>query len=804
MSDSPSAREARLWALFDACLELDDAERHRHLAAEPDRALAHDVERLVRADAAPVDLPAVAGHALAHLVAPAPVIEGFTLLRVLGEGGFGTVYLALQHTPSRKVALKVLRPAAGDGRDAARFRFEGDALAALSHPHVPKVFAVGETAGRRWLAMELVRGERLDSWCASRPLRQRLEVLEAIARAVHVAHLRGLVHRDLKPENLLVTRDGTPRVLDFGIAQAIGDVAPAAGTHAYMSPEQRAGLAVDGRADVHALGVMLQQLAARAVEPGASPHTAATLLGGESAPGPLLPGPVEPSAPTRATPEPSEMTPAPRRLPAELESIAARATAPLTERYASAEAFADDLRRFCSGRRVQAHPATWGYRLRCTLRHSGGPLAGVGLVIAALTTTTFVFRAQVARAELERGRARAARDFLTATLVQANPVTGRGRHVTVVEAIDVAARRLDEGTLARHPIVEVDLRETLATTFASLGREVEAWRQAQRALDAFHRAGLDEPEQEARLLRATADFGAHAGALDTALEHLRRADALEAHHRPPHLHLAQQAHTLGEVLTDAGRFDEAIATFGQARAQLEALQHASASDPEALTSVLNQQAHALALVGRFAEARANFERALELDTGAHGPTHLEVATDLHNLAWLSLKEGDATTALEVAAKARALRLQALGPRHQRLGQLRLVEAEALAQVGRCEDAVAYADEGVSILREALGDEASRALRAVFVQARVLQRCERPSVSVVRPAVEALAARMGPTQWWVLEGRVVQARALVAEGQVDEGRASAREVVPWLEACLGPDAPLTGLARDTAKGLTDGR
>lgn len=804
MRASPSTREERLWALFDACLDLDDVAQRRCLESEPDRGLAHDVERLLRADAAPVDLPAVAGHALAHLVSPAPVIEGFTLLRVLGEGGFGTVYLALQHTPSRKVALKVLRPAAGDGRDAVRFRLEGDALAALSHPHVPRVFAVGETAGRRWLAMELVRGERLDTWCASRPLRQRLEVLEAVARAVHVAHLRGLVHRDLKPDNLLVTRDGTPRVLDFGIAQAIGDIAPAAGTHAYMSPEQRAGQAVDGRADVYALGVMLRQLAARSLGPSASPRTAATLVAGESTLPPSALGPAAASAPRRATPEPSEEPAPSSRLPAELESIATMATAPLTARYASAEAFADDLRRFCTGRRVQAHPATWPYRLRCTLRRHGGLLAGVGLVIAALTTTTFVFRAQVARAELERARARAARDFLTTTLVQANPVTGRGKNVTVVEAIDVAARRLDEGTLARSPVVEVDLRETLATTFASLGREVEAWRQAQRALEAFHRAGHDDPEQEARLLRATADFGAHAGALDAALEQLERAEALEAHHAPPHLHLAQQAHTLGEVLTDAGRFEEAIASFGKARAQLEALPQASAIDPEALTSVLNQQSHALALMGRFAEARAGFERALKLDTRAHGPTHLEVATDLHNLAWLSLREGDPATALDVAAKARALRLQVLGPRHQRLGQLRLVEAEALAQGGRCEDAVARADEGVSILREALGDDASRALRAVFAQARVNQRCERPSVSLVRPAVEALAARMGPTQWWVLEGRVTLARALVAEGQVDAGRATAREVLPLLEACLGPEAPLTVVARDTAGGLTDGR
>jgi tetratricopeptide (TPR) repeat protein/predicted Ser/Thr protein kinase len=803
-------REDRLWALFDECLALPPSRRESRLSHEPDRGLADEVLRLLRADASAVVLSGIAGQALASLVEPPPAIPGFTLLRELGRGGFGTVYLALQHAPSRTVAVKVLRAAQHDASGLERFRLEGDALALLAHPNVPRVFAVGETDGRRWLAMELVRGERFDVWARPRSLTERLVALETVARAVHAAHLRGVVHRDLKPENVVVASDGMPRVLDFGIARPVGEATPAAGTRTYMSPEQREGRPVDGRADVYALGVMLRELASTPVgvalrlAPDARPTRAAENDGPTSVSAPHAETTVAPGASDEAsrralaTPGPPDSSHlAGIALPPELTSIVRMATAPLEARYDSAQAFADDLVRFRTRGVVRAHPATPLYRVRCLLRRHGIALGGATLIVLALGTAAVIFRGQSVRAERERARADAIRTFLSATLERANPLTGSGPRVTVVEAIDAAARRLDDGSLA--PDVEVDLRETLSKTYAALGQVVAAYQQAQKAVALLERAGGSDDEQRARLLRGSADFGAHAGAVTIALEWLDRAEALERHHRRPHLHLAQQGHARGEVLTDAGRLAEALLAFEDALSQFERLWRAGEAETDDYTSVLNQQAATHALMGHFEAAQAGYERALELDTKTYGAEHLQVANDLHNLAWLALRRGSAELALERASQSRRLRVAKLGARHHRLGLLRLVEAEALALLGRCDDAVPFAREGLSILEHAVGADATRPLRSQATLALVKLACGDTDVlPELRRATGVLSGRMGPRHWWVLEGRVVEAQVLRARGDVEAGRALARSTLVDLEAQLGPDAPLLQRARSAAK------
>ncbi|MCU0701263.1 MAG: protein kinase [Myxococcaceae bacterium] len=774
------------------------------------------------------------------------------------------------------MAVKVLRAAQHDAHGLERFRLEGDALALLSHPNVPRVFAVGETDGRRWLAMELVRGERFDVWALPRALTERLVALETVARAVHAAHLRGVVHRDLKPENVVVTADGAPRVLDFGIARPVGEATPAAGTRAYMSPEQREGRPVDGRADVYALGVMLRELASTPVgvplrrapdarstraagqdgpsslsalpvsmpagvppqrapdarstraagqdgtnsvsdlsatmpagmPPQRSPDAWSTQAAGQDGPHSVrhlsASPPVEPGASDDAsrqglaTPGPPEVSHvAALSLPPELDSIARMATAPLEDRYDSAQAFADDLVRFRTRGVVRAHPATPLYRLRCLVRRHGLALGVAALVVFTLGTAAVVFRAQSIRAERERARADAIRTFLSATLERANPLTGSGPRVTVVEAIDAAARRLDDGSLA--PDVEVDLRETLSKTYASLGQEIAAYQQASKAVALLDRVGGSDDEQRARLLRGSADFGAHAGAIAVALEWLDRADALERHHRRPHLHLAQQGHTRGEVLTDAGRLAEALLAFDDALSQLEPLWRAGEVETDDYTSVLNQRSGTHGFMGHFEAAQAGYERALELDTATYGAEHLQVANDLHNLAWLALRRGNLELALERARQSRRLRVAKLGARHHRLGLLRLVEAEALALLGRCDDAVPFAREGLSILENAVGVDATRALRGQFTLASVKVTCGDTDVlPELQRATGVLSGRMGPRQWWVLEGRVIEAQALRARGDVEAGRALARSTLADLEAQLGPDAPLLQRARSAAK------
>lgn len=191
-------------------------------------------------------------------------IGPYRIVDTLGTGGMGVVYEAEQAHPRRRIALKTLRSHLATGPVLDLFRFEAQAMAELLHAGIPQVYDAGEEDGRVFLAMELVRGEPLDEAAKGRTSRACIELVAMICDAVQHAHDGGILHRDLKPSNILVTRDGQPKVLDFGVATPLiasraGRDGPI-GTIAYMSPEQLDGAPIDARADVYALGVVLFEL----------------------------------------------------------------------------------------------------------------------------------------------------------------------------------------------------------------------------------------------------------------------------------------------------------------------------------------------------------------------------------------------------------------------------------------------------------------------------------------------------------------------------------------------------------------
>ena len=201
-------------------------------------------------------------------------IGPYKILEVLGEGGMGVVYRAEQAQPHRQVALKLIRPGVVTGSLLKRFQLEADILARLQHPGIAQVYQADLYEGAPYFAMELIEGESLTRHARSHNLsiKQRLELFAKVCDAVQHAHQKGVVHRDLKPGNILVTKDGQPKILDFGVARATDgdiqtttietDVGQLIGTTPYMSPEQAAGDpgAIDTRSDVYALGVILYEL----------------------------------------------------------------------------------------------------------------------------------------------------------------------------------------------------------------------------------------------------------------------------------------------------------------------------------------------------------------------------------------------------------------------------------------------------------------------------------------------------------------------------------------------------------------
>jgi hypothetical protein len=332
-----------------------------------------DLAGVGRSEAATLP-PVDTGSAEALTVAPAPQspelaggeadsVPGYEILGELGRGGMGVVYQARQASLNRVVALKMILAGAHAGPEQlARFRTEAEAVARLQHPGIVQIFEIGEHRGNPFIALEFVGGgslaDRLDGMPVAANDAARL--VEALARAVHAAHQGGIVHRDLKPANVLLTPDGQPKITDFGLAKLLqadrgqtktGEIL---GTPNYMAPEQAAGRKDVGRsADVYALGAILYELLT-----GRPPFRAETILDTL-----LLVLEAEPTAPKLLN----------QQVPRDLETICLKCLdKDPSQRYASAEELANDLRRFLADLPIAARPmAVWERARRFARRHPG-------------------------------------------------------------------------------------------------------------------------------------------------------------------------------------------------------------------------------------------------------------------------------------------------------------------------------------------------------------------------------------------------------------------------------------------------
>ena len=541
---------------FERLRALPPERREAALAALP---LGEDeratLRRLLDADTDADDpLARALGAGAARLAAPRDDRLGpYRLLRELGAGGMGTVFLAerVDGGFEQRVAIKLLRgfPTADGLR---RLRQERQILAGLDHPHIARLLDGGETAdGQPWLALEYVDGLGLLDYAARRAprLRERLELFDAMLDAVGHAHQRLVVHRDLKPANVLVNAAGEVKLLDFGIARLVDLDTAARETSTrvfsagYASPEQREGRTVTTASDLYSLGVLLGEL-----------------VGGR-------PGRDEREA----------RTPAPLPIDAELGGILAKATdADPARRYASAGEFRDDLDRYRQGRPVRAAPMTAAYRLRKFVgRHRFGAIASV---IAALALGLFVWRldrerdralvaeavAQQARLASERdaSRARAALGFLTDAFEAAAPENALSTTVSVRDLLDAARAKLDAQTL--DAAVARSTQRLLGNLYDALG-ETDA------AIDLFGR-GLDgaKAADRAEALALAQDYDKYADLLgtndriDEARAALDQAVALRRAHAPDDLdEQARDRLSLGLLHHNAGEDAKAIPILQQ-------------------------------------------------------------------------------------------------------------------------------------------------------------------------------------------------------------------------------------------------
>jgi WD40 repeat protein len=328
-----------------------------------------------------------------------PLVPGYDVEGILGHGGMGIVYRAVDLRLNRPVALKmVLGGSFALPAQRQRFLREAESIAAISHPNIVQVHNAGETDGRPWFTMELVAGGSLSQKIngTPQPVRRSAELVASIARAIAVAHARGIVHRDLKPGNILMSADGTPKVTDFGLArwtdQGAGTTLTGSplGTPSYMAPEQARGASGDigAATDVYALGAVLYELLTGRAPFKAESSTATIQQ--------VLT--IEPAPPARLNP----------RVPRDLETICLKClNKERSRRYTTAAELADDLERFLRYEPIRARRVGLvGHAWRWAERHPGLAVMTGALIITALLSVALIVRqwrvAEHARADATR------------------------------------------------------------------------------------------------------------------------------------------------------------------------------------------------------------------------------------------------------------------------------------------------------------------------------------------------------------------------------------------------------------------
>ncbi|GAB5521924.1 MAG: hypothetical protein RhofKO_41750 [Rhodothermales bacterium] len=511
-------RWQRLQALYFEAAEKP-AEQHEaflHQACGDDPELFEEVRSLLAAEATPSLLDASV-EALSTLM-PAPdtpqmptAIGPYRVMQQLGRGGMGTVHLAVREDVGKQVAIKFVRDGLASPERRQRFLYERRLLARLTHPNIAPLLDAGVTEqGVPYLVMDYVEGQPLDVYCEINALSldQRLALFSTICQAVAHAHHTLIVHRDLKPSNILVTPEGQPMLLDFGIAKLLEEDEEAAwSTQAgqrlmspgYASPEQVRGEAITTASDVYSLGVILYELLT-----GQSPYDQEGRTTYEIEQLVLTQEPKRPTAVGHRGANGLALGSAHH----DLDAICLKALRKEpAHRYASAAHVHEDLERYEAGFPVLAQHDTLSYRVRKFVeRHKVGVVATlliacslVGGLGAALWQGRIAAKERNT-AQLEAKRARAVKDFLVQSFQAASPDANRSDTLTVVEWLDAGLPSLHDG-FADQPVLYAELLGTVGDVYRSLGQ----FDQAEPLLVQAHQVARETAPVGTRL-RATTDY----------------------------------------------------------------------------------------------------------------------------------------------------------------------------------------------------------------------------------------------------------------------------------------------------------
>ncbi len=748
---------------------------------------------------------------------PGARIGSYTLVRQIGEGGFGSVFLAEQHHPvARKVALKILKLGMDTRQVVARFEQERQALAMMDHPNIARVIDAGATdTGRPYFVMELVDGHPIVEFCDTNTLSiaERLELFAQVCGAVQHAHGKGIIHRDLKPSNILVsTQDGLPqpKVIDFGIAKATSrkltdktvhtEEQQVVGTLQYMSPEQAEGsLDIDTRTDVYALGVLLYELLT-----GSTPFDEKTL---KSAPyGELqrLVREVEPPRPSTRLGESRDTLrsiAAHRRsdpgqlstmLRGELDWIAMKALEKDRERrYATANGLAMDVRRYLAGEAVVAAPPSALYRLRKFVRRNRATASAAVAVTAALLlgVVAFAWQARVAAAERDSANLARAKEAEQRTVAERERQLADEQRDRAQAAEREATKRAEELALVSEfqssMLAQLDptragqdLTDDVVTRFAAALSKAEA-----------------SGDELAAQLESFRSQWSRINATDAALALIDRAivrpalEAIEQKFEGQPLVDATLRATLGERCLSWGMNDAAKEQFDRA---LELRRNELGDEAPATLDSLDNVGVALQRLGKASEALPYHEEALEKRRRVLGEEHPSTLTSISNLGVALHYLGRSEEALPYYRETLEKRQKTLGPDAPETLEAVSNIASFLWELDKHDEAMAYYREALEKRRRVLGEDHPDTLLALSNIGAAFRDQGKwtEAVAHLREVLEKRRRVLGDVHPQTLNSIRNLGSTLASSGEAAEGEALMREGLATQQRVMGRDHPST--------------
>ena len=828
----------RVKELLHQAMQLAPEQRPRFLdeACSSDGALRDEVESLLSADdgirSSFLQSPPLADELgadsdqfgqVATLEAGQIFAQRFQLVRRLGEGGMGQVWLAEQTSPVRRqVALKLIKAGMYDEALVQRFQSERQSLAIMDHPAIAKVFDAGTTPqGQPYFVMEYVPGLPITEYCDQKKLkiRDRLELFVQACEGVQHAHQKAIIHRDLKPANILVVEvDGkpVPRIIDFGLAKAttpqvagesiFTQMGHFVGTPGYMSPEQADPTLqdIDTRTDVYSLGVVLYVLLT-----GLQPFETTRRqkqpldellrkLREEEPPRPSTKVSTDRDS-SAATAEARGIEP--RQLVSllrgDLDWITMKALEKdRARRYGAPSELAADIRRHLNYEPVEARPASAGYRLRKYARRhrvAVGVVAGLVLLVAAFSVLQALQLRRITRerdrATRERDRATRITDFMTGMFKVSDPGEARGSSITAREILDKASNDMQKG-LAKDPEVQAQMTQVMASTYTNLGLYPRAYELAKRALDArLSLLGPDDP----KTLESMAQLGwiLNRQGKYVEAEKLER-QALDGERRilgPEDPLTIETMANLAFMVQGPGDFSQgeklARETIGVATRRL-------GPDSAPVLRSMGTLGTALWNQGRYAEAEQELRQLVDVERRVAGPDHPDTLKAMSNLALAIQSQGRLAEGEQLYREVLAAQQRVLGPDHPFTVLTMFNLAGALFNEGRHADAEKLCRQVLTIQLRVLGPEnpytlmtKSNLADALFEDGNVHE-----AEKLRRETLETMARTLGPEHPSTLETQANLARTLIREGRYAEAEKNAREAFEALSRTMGLQHPYT--------------